>query len=121
MHPMITAPQLRRVLTKGNAYRLSEAALNLLALLHEHGGVTMTVAARELESSTATLTGLADRLEHLGFAKRIHTRSEGDRRKVKLEITPRGCAAIEDILAAASTERPAAVPPVPATSVLVPV
>ena len=97
----MTAPQLRRALGKMTENRLSDSAAALLALLHEHGEITMTAAAEHIAASAAALTGLADRLETLGFAARRHGRH--DRRQVILEITPRGCLTLEEILSAANS------------------
>ena len=97
----MTAPQLRRLLSRITTYRLSESTASLLAILHASGETTMTDAANALSTSSANFTGLADRLETLGYAKRIY--SKIDRRKVILAITPRGVLALEDILNAAAS------------------
>ena len=96
----MTAPQLRLLLTRISTARITDASASLLALLHERGGMTMGDAANELRTTTANLTGLADRLEKLGYATRSFPAT--DRRKVHLEITPRGVQALELILEAAS-------------------
>jgi DNA-binding MarR family transcriptional regulator len=104
---MTTPSQLRHVLVSANTHRLSDSSLALLCLLHEHGDITMTAAARHLRHSTAGLTGLADRLIHLGYAVRQHAKS--DRRKVILSITPRGCLTCEHILSGIPAAQPAPV------------
>ena len=98
----MTAPQLRLLLTRISTQRLAEGSTSLLALLHQHGSMTMGDAANELFTTSANLTGLADRLENLGFATRSFPPT--DRRKVHLEITPRGVNALELILEAASPD-----------------
>lgn len=101
---MITPSQLRHVLVSGSTHRLSESALALLCLLHEFGDITMTAAARHLKQSTAGLTGLADRVIHLGYAVRGYHPT--DRRKVILSITPRGCLTVEHILSGIPAAQP---------------
>lgn len=51
-------------------------------------GMTMSQLAGFLHTSTATCTGLADRLERDGFVERV--RSEEDRRVVQLRLTEKG-------------------------------
>lgn len=56
-------------------------------LLWEHGRMTMTQLGRRIPLSRAAVTTLTDRLEQLGYVKRVP--DVRDRRRVLLEITER--------------------------------
>lgn len=60
----------------------------LLGFLALKGELTMTEIAKKMGHTTAAATGLVDRLEKLGHAKRAH--APDDRRKIKVKITPSG-------------------------------
>lgn len=57
--------------------------------------VTMSAIARHLHQSTASVTGLVDRLEQIGFLKRQH--SEKDRRKILVTLTRKGRGVLDKI------------------------
>lgn len=77
----------------GNRYQ----ALQMVSQKPE--GITMSEIARHLVITTAGMTGLADRLEKLGLAKRHH--SKEDRRSILIKITRKGSTLIAKIDAAA--------------------
>jgi len=52
------------------------------------GSLTMSQIAERMNHSTAAATGLVDRLENLGYVRRVP--AQDDRRKVFAEITPKG-------------------------------
>jgi DNA-binding MarR family transcriptional regulator len=60
----------------------------LLGFLSQQGDLTMSEIAQRMGHTTAAATGLVDRLENLGHAKRTHGKE--DRRKILVEITPSG-------------------------------
>jgi DNA-binding MarR family transcriptional regulator len=67
---------------------VSFAQYFLLTFLDQQQMVTMTEVARWMGHTTAAATGMIDRLEALGLAKR--TRPKEDRRKIGVKISPKG-------------------------------
>jgi len=55
----------------------------------------MTEIAAKMGHTTAAATGLVDRLEKLGYAKRMH--ASDDRRKIEVKITPAGLCLVAQI------------------------
>jgi DNA-binding MarR family transcriptional regulator len=55
----------------------------------------MSGIAGKMGHSTAAATGLVDRLEKLGYVERAH--ASDDRRKVMVQITPKGSALVAGI------------------------
>ncbi len=60
----------------------------ILALLKQNNGRTMTELSQILSIDNSTITGLIDRLEKAGFAKR--NSNPNDRRVSQIFITPEG-------------------------------
>jgi DNA-binding MarR family transcriptional regulator len=57
-------------------------------LAQEKQALTMTEVSKRMRHTTAAATGLVDRLEKLGLARR--QQGPGDRRKIFVHITPKG-------------------------------
>lgn len=69
-------------------YGLTQAGLNALLTLEQHGELTHRAVADHCFVRPATLTGIVDTLEREGLVAR--QRDETDRRAVRLAITPAG-------------------------------
>ena len=67
---------------------VSFAQYCLLGFIVQQGDITMTEIAQKMGHTTAAATGLVDRLEKMGHARRVH--DQNDRRKIRVEITPSG-------------------------------
>jgi DNA-binding MarR family transcriptional regulator len=67
----------------------------LLGYLGLKKHMTMTEIAGKMGHTTAAATGLVDRLEKLGYAKRMH--ASDDRRKIEVRITPAGLCLVAQI------------------------
>src|ERR671924_218613 len=61
--------------------------LHCLNAIENAGGLTAGELARETGLTSGAVTGVIDRLERAGFARRVS--DPGDRRRVKLEVTPK--------------------------------
>ena len=61
--------------------------LHCLNAIENAGGLTAGELARETGLTTGADTGVIDRLERAGYARRVP--DPGDRRRVKLEVTPK--------------------------------
>ncbi len=70
------------------AYGLTASQLWLLRTLEAHGPLAAGTLARQLAIHPSTLTALAERLERRGLVSRA--REAGDRRFVRLRLTPAG-------------------------------
>jgi DNA-binding MarR family transcriptional regulator len=66
---------------------VNETDLHYLNIIQNSGGVTAGELASEAGLTTGAVTGVIDRLERSGFARRVH--DPADRRRVKLEVTPK--------------------------------
>ncbi len=64
---------------------VSVTDLHCLNIVESRHGVTAGELAVESGLTTGAVTAVIDRLERVGFARRV--RDEGDRRKVKVEVT----------------------------------
>lgn len=80
-----TADALTAQLRRG--WGLNAHEMLAVAMLWEFGRMTMTDLGRRIPLSRAAVTTLTDRLERLGFVKRIPDPS--DRRRILLEVTTR--------------------------------
>src|SRR6188472_999459 len=60
--------------------------LHCLNAIENSGGLTAGRLASEVGLTTGAVTGVIDRLERAGFARRVP--DPDDRRRVKLEVTP---------------------------------
>ena len=67
----------------------------LLSHLSQSESLTMSAIAQKMEHTTAAATGLIDRLEALGYVKRVP--AQEDRRKINVLITPRGTELVSQI------------------------
>src|SRR5690349_17270920 len=61
--------------------------LHCLNAIENAGGLTAGELAEETGLTTGAITGVIDRLERAGFARRVS--DPDDRRRVKLEVTPK--------------------------------
>jgi DNA-binding MarR family transcriptional regulator len=68
------------------AVGLSSSELLAMDVISRSGPVTAGRLAQELRLTTGAITGLVDRLERAGFARR--TDDPGDRRRVLVQATP---------------------------------
>jgi DNA-binding MarR family transcriptional regulator len=59
--------------------------LNCLSIIERRGGLTAGELAAEAGLSSGAITGVVDRLELAGYARRV--RDPGDRRKISVEVT----------------------------------
>ena len=66
---------------------VNETDLHCLNIIQNAGGVTAGQLAKESGLTTGAVTGVIDRLERIGFARRVA--DPDDRRRVKLEVTPK--------------------------------
>lgn len=88
--------QIRRLMQAGSMYtkelnkkyQVSAAQLNCLIALYENGPLSSSHIARHIFVKPSTVTGIIDRLEQKGLAKR--TRSSPDRRVITIELTTEG-------------------------------
>jgi len=67
----------------------------LLGFLAVCKHLTMSQIAAKMGHTTAAATGLVDRLEKLGYVRRMH--ASDDRRKIEVQITPPGVALVAQI------------------------
>ena len=66
---------------------VNETDLHCLNIIENSGGLTAGELAVEAGLTTGAVTGVIDRLERAGFARRV--RDPDDRRRVKLAVTPK--------------------------------
>jgi DNA-binding MarR family transcriptional regulator len=64
---------------------VNETDLHCLNIIENAGGITAGALAVEAGLTTGAVTGVIDRLERVGFARRVG--DPGDRRRVKVEVT----------------------------------
>jgi DNA-binding MarR family transcriptional regulator len=67
----------------------------LLGYLGTQKHLTMSEIAAKMGHTTAAATGLVDRLEKLGYVRRMH--ASDDRRKIEVQITPSGLCLVAQI------------------------
>jgi DNA-binding MarR family transcriptional regulator len=80
---------LPAALAAARQHKLSLASLQVMLYLAEHETCLMLDLSRALKTSRAAITGVMDRLEFLGLAKRENSRT--DRRAIIASLTPQGC------------------------------
>lgn len=95
----MTTRSLSAALLKASELDLSSSSLHALAIIADNDEPTMTEIASKMKVDPANITGMADRLEKLGFVRRVF--GDRDRRKVRLQITDDGRNAMADIIASA--------------------
>lgn len=66
---------------------VNDTDLHCLNIIENSGGLTAGELAGEAGLTTGAVTGVVDRLERAGHARRVP--DPNDRRRVKLEVTPR--------------------------------
>ena len=66
---------------------LNRTDLHCLNIIENSGGLTAGELADEAGLTTGAVTGVIDRLERAGYARRVS--DPADRRRVKLEVTPK--------------------------------
>ena len=66
---------------------LNRTDLHAINIIENSGGLTAGELAAEAGLTTGAVTGVVDRLEHAGYARRVA--DPHDRRRVKLEVTPK--------------------------------
>lgn len=76
---------------------VNETDLHCLNIIENSGGLTAGELAAEAGLTTGAVTGVIDRLERVGFARRVA--DPEDRRRVKLEVTPKFYARADKIWA----------------------
>src|SRR6185369_959322 len=84
--------RLSKDLAKGN---VSFPQYFLLGFLVQQGELTMSEIAKRMGHTTAASTGLVDRLEKLGLARRGP--AKGDRRKILVQPTAAGTALVAEV------------------------
>jgi DNA-binding MarR family transcriptional regulator len=65
---------------------VSRSDLHCLNAIENGGGLTAGQLAQQAGLTSGAVTGVVDRLERAGFARRVP--DPGDRRRVKIEVTP---------------------------------
>lgn len=66
---------------------VNDTDLHCLNIIENRGGITAGALAAEAGLTSGAVTGVVDRLERAGYARRRPDR--GDRRRIKIEVTPR--------------------------------
>lgn len=66
---------------------INRTDLNCLDIIERRGGVTAGELATDAGLTTGAVTAVIDRLERAGYARRV--RDDEDRRRVKVEVTPK--------------------------------
>ena len=84
---------LSKELTRGNVSFPQYLLLGFLS--QQESPLIMTEVAQRMRHTTAAATGLVDRLERLGYARRQV--AETDRRKVLVHITEKGLALVSQV------------------------
>jgi DNA-binding MarR family transcriptional regulator len=74
---------------------LNRTDLHCINIVENSGGLTAGALAAEAGLTTGAVTGVIDRLERAGYARRVP--DPADRRRVKLEVTPKWYARAEKI------------------------
>jgi DNA-binding MarR family transcriptional regulator len=74
---------------------INETDLHCLNIIENAGGITAGALALEAGLTTGAVTGVIDRLEGAGYARRVA--DPDDRRRVKVEATPEHYARAEGI------------------------
>jgi DNA-binding MarR family transcriptional regulator len=69
--------------------------LHCLNIVENRGGVTAGALAAEAGLTTGAVTGVVDRLERAGYARRVP--DPADRRRVRIEVTDRFYASADEI------------------------
>jgi DNA-binding MarR family transcriptional regulator len=81
---------------------LNRTDLHCINIIENSGGLTAGELAAEAGLTTGAVTGVIDRLEHAGYARRVS--DPADRRRVKLEVTPKFYARADKIWGPVATD-----------------
>lgn len=93
---MQLAPMLADIMAASlQRRRLTHARVRLLLVLHDAGCLSMTELSRALDVTPRNVTGLVDRLEAAGLARRVPHAT--DRRRTMVELTARGRRLCEEL------------------------
>ena len=68
------------------ALRLNKTDLHCINIIQNAGGISAGELATQAGLTTGAVTGVIDRLERIGYARRVPDAS--DRRRVQVEVTP---------------------------------
>ena len=71
-----------------NQFGITGPQLWALKTIFEHGNLSLSELSKRMYLHPSTMTGVVDRLEKKGLV--VRKRDKGDRRVVKLQITPEG-------------------------------
>lgn len=82
-------------------YNLTAAQALIINTLSEENGITFQQLAERVRLSSATLTGIVDRLEKIGFVERLP--NPDDRRSTKISLTEKGSALTVELKALTMT------------------
>jgi len=91
-----------RSIAVSEPYGLPTGSLTVLALVAANPGSSQSALARRAGLNKSALVGIVDELEAKGLANR--ERSEGDRRRNQVTVTPQGEAAMQVLFAAVTRE-----------------
>jgi DNA-binding MarR family transcriptional regulator len=94
--PVIMKEFLRRQTGDFYKTKITMPQFFVLELLSRRGESKMSDIAEFMDVSTAAITGIADRLVRDGYA--VRTSDPKDRRIVMVKLTPKGTAAVKDIM-----------------------
>jgi DNA-binding MarR family transcriptional regulator len=81
---------------------LNRTDLHAVNIIENSGGLTAGELASEAGLTTGAVTGVIDRLERAGYARRVT--DPGDRRRVKVEVTPKFYARADKIWGPAASD-----------------
>ena len=88
-------PQIARHVALGfsQVFQMTPPQIFTIMALQEKEGCSFSDLNQILHVSAPTVTGIIDRLEKIGYVKRIH--SKEDRRVINIELTEKGLGAIK--------------------------
>jgi DNA-binding MarR family transcriptional regulator len=81
---------------------LNRTDLHAINIIENSGGLTAGELAKEAGLTTGAVTGVIDRLERAGYARRVA--DPDDRRRVKVEVTPKFYARADKIRGPAASD-----------------
>jgi DNA-binding MarR family transcriptional regulator len=94
-----------RSITVSGPYELPTGSLTILALIAANPGSSQAALADRAGLNKSALVGILDQLENRGLAERV--RSQTDRRRHQLTVTPDGERMIETLFSAVDREEAA--------------
>ena len=81
---------------------LNRTDLHAINIIENSGGLTAGELAKQAGLTTGAVTGVVDRLERAGYARRVA--DAADRRRVKVEVTPKWYARADKIWGPAASD-----------------